>query len=260
MMALIAGGAVVVVILAYFGIAAAAKLPPFKATATPTPIAGCPSGDHLQAGVCVRATATPTTTPRTSPSPEATPSPSASLTPLAHILPSYITGASSDSCEVEPSPAYVATAASDEELCDLSQNSNVPEDYVLYVGFPSESPATAYYSSLLSTNGMEAGQGDCSDLSMASTADASSQYCEGSYTTSASSGSDFVFSGNVNFDLGSDNPVSSLDACSGASSADVLGFTDPTYAAIGVAISCTGTELDSDVNDDFTAGDFFLGS
>jgi hypothetical protein len=258
LMALIAVGVVVVVILAYFGIAAAAKLPPFKAAATPSPVASCPSGDHLVGGRCVlpssRASATPTATP------SAGPSSSSSLTPLAHILPSYITGTSTDSCMDEPANAYVASGASDEELCDLTSNDNVPEDYILYVGFPTESPATSYFSSLLSGNGMQVGQGDCSSLSLATATDGSSQYCEDTYTTSSSSGSDFVFSGNPNFDLGSDNPVSNLDACSGASSVDVLGFTDPTYAAVGVAVACSGNEEDSDLNSDFTAGDYFLGS
>jgi hypothetical protein len=258
MMALIAVGAVVVVVLAYFGIALAAKLPPFKATASPSPTASCPSGDHLVGGRCVLPSASPS--PSASHGPSASPSPSGSLTPLAHILPSYITGDTSDSCQAEPTAAYVASGASDEELCDLSQNSNVAEDYILYVGFPTESPVTAYYDSLLSGNGMQTGQGDCSSLSLATAADGSSQYCEDTYTTSRSSGSDFIFTGSPNFELGNDNPVSSLQACSGESASDVLGFTDPTYAAVGVAIACNGAEQDDVLNSNYTAGDYFLGS
>jgi hypothetical protein len=262
-MALIAVGVVVVLVLAYFGIAAAAKLPPFKATASPTPVAACPTGEHLQGSVCVApsASATIRATPTASQTaaPSSSPSASSSLTPLAKILPSFVTGSSTNNCSEEPSSAYVATGASDEELCDLSNNPNVVEDYLLYVGFPTESPATAYYTSLVTGNGMKTGGGDCSSLTLANASDGSSQYCEDTYTTSSSSGSDFVFTGNADFDLGNDNPISSLQACSGETTADVLGFTDPTYAAVGVAISCTGEQEYSSLNSDFTAGDFFLG-
>jgi hypothetical protein len=260
-MILVAVVAVVVVILAYFGVAAAAKLPPFKATAS-SPTAACPTGDHLEGNVCLANTATPG--PSVSPSPSAShspsPSPSSTLTPLAKILPSYITGASSDTCEDEPSAAYVSTGVSDEELCDLSENSNVPEDYILYVGFPTETPASTYFGQLVTGNGMKTGAGDCSSLTLATDSDGSSQYCEDTYTTSSSSGSDFVFTGTANFDLGNDNPISSLQECAGDSTADVLAFTDPTYAAVGVAIACEGQPEYSELNSDFTAGDYFLGS
>jgi hypothetical protein len=53
--------------------------------------------------------------------------------------------------------------------------------------------------------------------------------------------------------------VSGLDECDGSTSIDVVGFTDPSYAAVGVALDCEGGEY-SDIYDDFTAGDLFLGS
>jgi hypothetical protein len=52
-MALAALVAVVLVIAAYFGIAAAAKLPPFSAK--PVATVTCPSGEHVSGGVCVPA-------------------------------------------------------------------------------------------------------------------------------------------------------------------------------------------------------------
>jgi hypothetical protein len=55
--ALIAVIAAVVVVAAYFGIAAAAKLPPFSAK--PVASLTCPSGEHVVSGACV-ATSTPT--------------------------------------------------------------------------------------------------------------------------------------------------------------------------------------------------------
>lgn len=274
-MPLIAGAVVIVLIAGYIGLAAAAKLPPFKATATPTstPVAACPTGEQLQAGQCVpKATATPsaapthsatpttTAAPSLTPTPSAAPTSSSSLTPLANILPSYITGDSTDDiCTDEPSSSYLTAGATDEELCDMSANQNVDENYILYVGFPTETPATSYFNSLLSGNGMKAGQGDCSSLSLATAADGSSQYCEGSYTTSGSGGSDFVFTGNNDFDLGNSTTVSGLEECAGSTSVDVVGFTDPSYAAVGVALDCEGGVY-SDIYDDFTSGDLFLGS
>ena len=82
--------------------------------------------------------ASPSATATASASPcTATPvaSPSSSLTSLASVLPSYITGDTDDVCQPEGSDDYVATGESGQELCDLSNNSNVVEDYVLYAGF-----------------------------------------------------------------------------------------------------------------------------
>jgi hypothetical protein len=279
-MPLIVGAVVVVLVAGYIGLAAAAKLPPFKATATPTstPVAACPTGEQLQAGQCIPKatatpsataapthTATPTTTAAPTPTPaaSATPTASSSLTPLAKILPSYITGDSTDDiCTDEPSSSYVIAGVTDEELCDMSANPNVDEDYIIYVGFPTETPATTYFSSLLSGNGMTAGQGDCTStsLALATAADGSSQYCEGTYTTTSNgSGTVFVFTGNNDFDLGNSTMVSGLDECAGSTSVDVVGFTDPSYAAVGVALDCEGGNY-SALNDNFTSGDYFLGS
>jgi hypothetical protein len=255
-LALIAAAVVVVLIFGYVLVAAIADLFPFTtpapvATPTPTP--------------APTATATPTTSPSSSPTASASARPSGTASPslgqLSTLLPSYITGNTADVCSGETSAAYVASGESGEELCDLTQDQTVIEDYILYSGFPTETPATAYFNSVLTANGMTSGQGNCKNLTLVATADGSSQYCEGTYTTSTSNGSDFVFTGNPNFDLGNNNPVSTLGAvCADVNSLDVLGFTDPTYAAVGIAVSCLGTEEDQQVNADFLAGDFFLGS
>jgi hypothetical protein len=251
---------VIVLIAGYLGIAATAKLFPFKAAASTIPIA-TPTPTPT-AGPSASATArssSPTAKPSSSASPSATAS--AALSQLSNLLPSYITGNTADSCSAEPSAAYVASGESGEQLCDLTQNSSAVEDYVLYAGFPTETPATTYFNSLLTSNGMAAGQGSCQNLTLVNTSDGSSQYCEDAYTTSASSGADFVFTGNPNFQLGDSNPVSTLGAvCSNVNTVDVVGFTDPTYAAVGIAISCSGSEEDQQVDSDFLAGDFFLGS
>ena len=259
--ALIAAAVVIVLIIAYFGAAATAGFFPFKATtpvATPTPT---PAPTFTLTPTSSSPSASSTAKASSSAGPSATGSPS--LSQLGNLLPTYITGNTADSCQEEPSDAYVATGESDEELCDLTQNSDVSEDYVLYAGFPTETPATAYFNSLLTANGMKATQGNCQNLTLVDTADGSSQYCENTYATTntkSTSGSDFVFTGNPSFELGDSNPVSSLDVCSDVNSVDVLGFTDPTYAAVGIAISCLGTEQDTQINTDFLAGNFFLGS
>ena len=262
-MALIAVGVVIVLIAGYLGLAAGAKLPPFSKTAAPSPLAACPSGERLQAGQCVAPTpsTSPSATATASAAPTATPvaSPSSSLTALASVLPSYITGDTDNVCEAQGSADYLGSGESGQELCDLSNNSNVVEDYVLYVGFPTPGPANTYFGSLLSGNGMTSGEGDCSTLTLATASDGSSQYCQGGYTTKSSSGSDLVFTGTNDFNLGNGTLISGLDECLGSTTVDVVAFTDPTYAAVGIALDCEGGEYQQ-INDDLTSGDFFLGS
>ncbi len=130
------------------------------------------------------------------------------------------------------------------------------------MGFPTESLATTYFNSLLTGNGMKASQGSCQNLTLVTASDGSSHYCQGTYKTTgtnSNSGSYFVFTGSPSFQLGNSNAVSSLDVCSAVNSVDVLGFSDPTYSAVGLAMSCLGTEQDQEVNSDFLAGNFFLG-
>jgi hypothetical protein len=242
-------------IVIYFGAAATAGFFPFSAAArvaipTPTPVPTFTSTP----------TSSPTAGPSSSGSSSATGSPS--LSPLASLLPSYVTGNTADNCSPVPTSDQLASGVSAEELCDLTESQDA-EDYVLYVGFPTEGLATTYFTSLLSGNGMKASQGSCPNLTLVTASDGSSQYCEGTYKTTganSNSGSDFVFSGSPSFQLGNSNPVSSLDVCSAVNSIDVLGFTDPTYSAVGIAMSCLGTEQDQEVNSDFLAGNFFLGS
>jgi hypothetical protein len=284
---LIAVGAIIGLLAGYSAVAATSKLFPFGPSTTASPVAACPTGEQLQAGQCVaKATATPSAapthgatptasasasasasaTPTHTAAPSATATPStaptatSSLTPLANVLPSYITSDSTDDvCSEVPSSGYVASGVTGEELCDLSANGNVPEDYIIYVGFPSETPAASYFTALLSGNGMKGGEGDCTSLTLATAADGSSQYCEGTYTTTSNgSGTVFVFTGTNDFDLGAGNTASALQDC-GSPDVDVVGFTDPSYAAVGIALDCEGGNY-SELNSDFTSGDYFLGS
>ena len=263
LMALIAIGVVIVLVAGYLGLAAGAKLPPFsKAAASPSALAACPSGERLQAGQCVAPTLSPSpsATATASASATATPvaSPTSSETSLASVLPSYITGSSDDVCQSQSGGDLVAGGESAQELCDLSNNSDVVEDYVLYAGFSTSGTATTYFDTLLSANGMKEGQGDCSTLQLATASDGSSQYCQGGYTTKGGSGSDLVFTGSNDFNLGNGTLVSGLDECLGSTTVDVVAFTDPGYTAVGVALDCEGGEYQA-VDEDFTSGDFFLG-
>ena len=259
--ALIAAAVVFVLIVVYFMAAATVGFFPFRAAAsvatppTPTPAPAFTSTPTISPS------SSPTAKPSSSASPSATGSPS--LSPLASLLPSYVTGNTANSCSPVPTDDELASGVSAEELCDLTQNQNVAETYVLYVGFPTEGLATTYFNSLLTGNGMKTTQGNCQNLTLVTASDGSSQYCEGTYKTTgahSNSGSYFVFTGSPSFQLGNSNPVSSLDVCSAVNSVDVLGFTDPTYAAVGITMSCLGTEQDQEVNSDFLAGNFFLGS
>jgi hypothetical protein len=249
---------VVLLIVIYFLAAATAGFFPFSAAArvatpTPTPV------PTFTSTPTIAASSSPTAGPSSSGSPATSGSPS--LSPLASLLPSYVTGNTADSCSPVPTSDELASGVSSEELCDLTESQDA-EDYVLYVGFPTEDLATTYFNSLLTGNGMKASQGSCQNLTLVTASDGSSQYCESPYKTTganSNSGSDFVFSGTPSFQLGNSNPVSSLDVCSAVNSVDVLGFTDPTYSAVGLAMSCLGTEQDQEVNSDFLAGNFFLG-
>jgi len=255
---------VIVLIVGYIGVAAVAGLVPFTAAApvavaTPTPTAE----PTFTSTATPASTFSPTAKASSSGNPSATVSPS--LSPLSNLLPSYITGdPTHDLCSAEPSAADVASGVSGEEFCDLTQNQTAAEQYVLYAAFPTQSLATAYFASLITANGMKAAQGSCQNLTLANTSDGSSKYCENTYTTTgtkSASGSDFVFSGSPGFELGNTFTVSTLGAvCADVNSVDVLGFTDPPHAAVGILISCLGTEQDQQVNSDFLAGDFFLGS
>jgi hypothetical protein len=252
---------VIVLVIGYFGVAATAGFFPFKAAAAVAPPTPTPTPLPTFTSTPTTSPSSSTAKPSSSASSAATGSPS--LSPLGNLLPSYITANTADSCSQEPSDADVASGESGEELCDLTQNGNVAEDYVLYAAFPTENLATTYFNSVLTANGMKVTQGSCQNLTLVTASDGSSQYCENTYTTKntkSSSGSDFVFTGSPSFQLGNSNLVSSLDVCSAVDSVDVLGFTDPTYSAVGIAMSCLGTEQDHEVNSDFLAGDFFLGS
>ena len=259
--ALLAAAVVIVLVIGYFGVAALAGFFPFKAAAAVAPPTPTPTPLPTFTSTPTPSPSSSTAKPSSSASSSATGSPS--LSPLGNLLPSHITANTADSCSQEPSDADVASGESGEELCDLTQNRDVAESYVLYAGFPTESLATTYFNSVLTANGMKVTQGSCHNLTLVTASDGSSQYCENTYTTTntkSSSGSDFVFTGNPSFALGDSNAVSSLNVCSDVNSVDVLGFTDPTYAAVGIAISCLGTEQDQEVNSAFLAGDFFLGS
>ena len=257
-LALIAAAVVIVLIVGYLCVAAVVGLVPFKTAApvvvaTPTPTAA----------PTFTSTPTPTSTSSPTAKPSATGSPA--LSQLSNLLPSYVTGdPTHDICSAEPSAADVASGVSGEEFCDLTQNQTAAEQYVLYAAFPTQVPATAYFASLITANGMKAAPGNCQNLTLVSTSDGSSKYCENTYTTTgtkSASGSEFVFSGSPSFELGNTFTVSTLGAvCADVNSVDVLGFTDPPYEAVGILISCLGTEQDQQVSSDFLAGDFFLGS
>jgi hypothetical protein len=253
---------VIVLVIGYFGVAALAGFFPFKAAAAVAPPTPTPTPLPTFTSTPTPSPSSSTAKPSSSASSSATGSPS--LSPLGNLLPSYITANTADSCYQEPSDADVASGESGEELCDLTQNQTAAEQYVLYAAFPTQGLATTYFNSMLTANGMKVTQGSCQNLTLVTASDGSSQYCESTYKTTgthSNSGSDFVFTGSPSFELGNTFTVSTLGAvCADVNSVDVLGFTDPPYAAVGILISCLGTEQDQQVNSDFLAGDFFLGS
>ena len=164
---------------------------------------------------------------------------------------------SDDICEAQSGDDFVAGGESGQELCDLSNNSGVVEDYVLYAGFSTTGPATTYFGALLSGNGMKEGQGDCSTLSWRPPPTAV-PVLPGRLHHQGRERLDLVFTGSNDFNLGNGTLVSGLDECLGSTTVDVVAFTDPGYTAVGVALDCEGGEYQA-VDEDFTSGDFFLG-
>jgi hypothetical protein len=291
-LALISGGVIALLVVLYLASAFVFKLAPFSAAATPRAVAACPVGEQLITGRCAEPgtsptagasrVAKPTPVPTASVSPSARPTQAATATPaastptpaptavpsgstaLADLLPSYITSDSTDDvCTSQPSSSYTASGVSSEELCDTTQNAGVIEDYFVYASFPDATDATRYFESLLSSNGMTAGKGDCTEMSLVNAADGSSDYCEEARSGDAGAYDVpyFVFSGSTSFDLGESSPVSNLDVCSTADTADILGFTDPSHPVVGIAITCEDDPgEDSQLNTDFIANDYFLGT
>ena len=111
-----------------------------------------------------------------------------SCTQLSDCLPDYLT--TNGSCSDESSSDFVDGNVVQEQLCDLSSDTNAPEDYVLFVGFSDTSDAASYYMSLLSLNGMASSlEGTCSSTDLVDTSPSGAMYCQNTYTVGSSSSS-----------------------------------------------------------------------
>jgi hypothetical protein len=209
-------------------------------TTTNQHASSCPSGQIRGAGgQCV----TPTTLP-----PD-----------LIALIPTYITGNSQDSCTVEGSSQFSDVNADAEALCDLTNNQSAPEDYVIYDRFPDASGEQGYYSTLVSNNGMQTGQGDCSTLTEVATSTGNSNYCETTYSGNHT-GNIFVYEGDPGFQLGNNFRVSGQ--CTNSPSAvAVVGFSDNTDHVVGVAFACGDANSQASLMlNDFHHGNLDIGS
>lgn len=193
--------------------------------------AACASGQVRVKGQCTTATTVPPS--------------------LTSVIPTYITSNKNDSCTSVGSSDFTDVNATAEAVCDLTGNTNAPEDFVVYAQFSGQSNEQGYYGTLLSNNGMKTGAGDCSTLSEDSTSSGGNKFCETTYSGNHK-GDIFIYEGAASFQLGNNTTVdqgcsaaSGSSGNSGASSGNsgtgtvaVLGFSDDSDNVVGVAVSC----------------------
>jgi len=220
---------VVVVVAVYFIAAAAGHFVPFSKSA-----------------------AHPTTT-TTSPS-------SSGPMDLQSNIPAYIKSNSNDSCTNLGSSSFTTTQASEETLCDLTGNTSAAEDFVLYTQFQSQSDEKSYYQSILTGNGLQTSQGDCTTLGTVTAAGDVGQYCEEGYSGALAKGEFFIFDGDPGFAFGNQNDVTSV-CNTNPSAAAVVGWADDNNFVVGFAFACDDANSQAkNINHDFTAGLLDVGS
>jgi hypothetical protein len=158
---------------------------------------------------------------------------------LISVVPSALSG----TCSATASSERVAAQVIDEIGCDAESVSGSSADFIGYARFASASAVSGYFSALLSSNSLTAGQGDCASVTLGG-ATSNGSYCEGSYTDSAgNSGEDVAFLGQ-SFDVGG-SAGSTTAFCQanfpGSSGVSVVAWTSPGDDSVGFAVDCTAS-------------------
>jgi hypothetical protein len=168
-------------------------------------------------------------------------------------------------CTNEASSDFIDTNETAQTVC---AGSNVPDaDVLIYEQFDNSADADNYYSSaLLSGNGMQSGQGDCTSATLSGTS-TNGTYCETNVTANGNAvGNVFLFNGS-DFQVGSGVSLATVlssppPICANTSSGfGVVGWTVDSKNLAALAITCSsdvGT-LQS-INKDYLANDYDLGT
>jgi len=168
-------------------------------------------------------------------------------------------------CTNEVSSDFLDTNQTAQVVCS---GSNVPDaDVLIYAQFDNSADADNYYSSaLLSGNGMQSGQGDCTSATLSGTS-TNGTYCETNVTLNNKPvGNVFLFNG-TEFEVGSGVSLASVlssppPICANTSSGfGVVGWSVDSKNLAALAITCSsdvGTL--QTINKDYLANDFDLGT
>ena len=168
-------------------------------------------------------------------------------------------------CTNEASSDFLDTNQTAQTVCS---GSNVPDaDVLIYQQFDTSADADNYYSStLLSGNGMQSGQGDCTSATLSGTS-TNGTYCETNVTANGKAvGNVFLFNG-TDFQVGSGVSLASVlssppPICSNTNSGfGVVGWTVDSKNLAALAITCSSdvATLQS-INKDYLANDYDLGT
>ncbi|HEY1826663.1 MAG TPA: hypothetical protein VGF87_01515 [Acidimicrobiales bacterium] len=189
---------------------------------------------------------------------------SSSTTAPANLL-TQMPKAFAPQCTNEASSDFLDTNQTAQVVCS---GSNVPDaDVLIYEQFDNAADADNYYSSaLLSGNGMQSGQGDCTSATLSGTS-TNGTYCETNVTLNGNAvGNVFLFNG-TEFEVGSGVSLASVlssppPICANTSNGfGVVGWTVDSKNLAALAITCSsdvGT-LQS-INKDYLADDYDLGT
>ncbi len=192
-----------------------------------------------------------------------TKAPSTTTTP--QNLLSQMPKAFASQCTNEGSSDFIDTNETAQTVC---AGSNVPDaDVLVYEQFDNSADADNYYSStLLSGNGMQSGQGDCTSATLSGTS-TNGTYCETNVTANgAAVGNVFLFNG-TDFEVGSGVSLSTVlstppPICTNTNAGfGVVGWTVDAKNLAALAITCSSdvATLQS-INKDYLANDYDLGT
>lgn len=209
------------------------------------------------AACSVHVTASSSTTTTKAPTSSSTTAPTNLLTQMPKAFAAQ--------CTNEASSDFLDTNQTAQVVCS---GSNVPDaDVLIYEQYDNAADADNYYSSaLLSGNGMQSGQGDCTSATLSGTS-TNGTYCETNVTLNGNAvGNVFLFNG-TEFQVGSGVSLASVlssppPICANTSSGfGVVGWTVDNKNLAALAITCSsdvGT-LQS-INKDYLADDYDLGT
>jgi hypothetical protein len=244
---LLGGGAAVVVVVLVVLIVVFASSGPGGKHPSPTTVA---------AGDSTKATSTTTSGGGSPSGSQGTTGGSGAEPALLGVVPSVFSGQCSNLPAAQRGPGSI-----DEVVCQTSQVQGASADFVLYSRFASPASLGTQYQDLLSSNGVESGQGDCSQVSLTGSAPKGA-FCETSYSDESGGpgGQEMIFVGS-DFQLGA-SPASQLCQAgggNGATGVTVLVSTSSGDRSASVVLACSSSgSFAGDIHQNFTSGYYGL--